>query len=386
MSKADKIKILCVFGTRPEAVKMAPLVKALQASDVVDCVVCVSAQHREMLDMVLDIFDIIPNYDLDIMTKNQDLAQITTKTLNGLMDVIGDVMPDLMLVHGDTTTTMAASLAAYYAKVRLGHIEAGLRTHNKFAPYPEELNRRIVGVCADIHFAPTITARDNLLAENVRAGSIFVTGNTEIDAVAFVTKDDHKFKNDMLKNFDFAGKRVITMTAHRRENYGKPFENIFNAVLRIADDFDDVEVVYPVHPSPVVQGSAQKMLSNHPKVHLIDPLDVDDLQNLMARSHLVLTDSGALQEGAPYHNKPVVVLREVTERPEGLAAGCLVLGGVDEQTIYIATARLLNNDVMYSDMCNAKNPFGDGLASQRILESILYYFGRTSQKPNEFNT
>jgi len=276
----EKLRVLSIFGTRPEAVKMAPLVKTLSASPLVDSLVCITAQHREMLDSVLGIFDITPDYDLDIMTKDQDLAQITTRALNGLMGVIADAKPDLVLVHGDTTTTMAASLAAVYAKLPLGHVEAGLRTHEKFAPFPEEINRRIVGVCADLHFAPTWTARDNLFSENVRGDTIYVTGNTEIDAAASLTRPSYRFKEGILNELDFAGKRIITMTAHRRENHGKPLEDICRAVLRIAQDFEDVHIVYPVHLSPAVQDVAYKILGNHPRVHLTDPVDVGDLQIL----------------------------------------------------------------------------------------------------------
>lgn len=380
----QKIKILSVFGTRPEAIKMAPLVKVLSASALVDSLVCITAQHREMLDSVLDVFGIIPNYDLDIMTKNQDLASITTKALNGIMDVLADARPDFVLVHGDTTTTMAASLAAFYAKIPLGHVEAGLRTHEKYAPFPEEINRRIVGVCADIHFAPTQTARDNIRSEGEWGDRIFITGNTEIDAAANLTRKSYNFNEKRLNELDFKGKRIITMTAHRRENHGKPLEDICHAVLRIAQDFKDVHVVYPVHPSPVVQSTAHKILGDQSGILLTNPLDVQDLHNLMARSYLVLTDSGGLQEGAAYHNVPVVVLRNVTERPEGIDAGCLVLGGNEENSVYNAASKLLLDEAAHKAMSEAKNPFGDGLASQRILGNILYFFGKSCQRPDEF--
>ncbi|MCL2855649.1 MAG: UDP-N-acetylglucosamine 2-epimerase (non-hydrolyzing) [Defluviitaleaceae bacterium] len=353
---------------------MAPVVRVLSASLLVESVVCVTAQHRDMLDSVLDIFGIKPDFDLNIMTAGQNLAEITTKALNGLMDVISRCAPDLVLVHGDTTTTMAASLAAYYSRVRLGHVEAGLRTHNKYAPFPEEVNRRIAGVAADLHFAPTEMAKANLLAENVADGHIFVTGNTAIDAIDGMVKPDYHFKADALNKLDFKAKRIIAMTAHRRENHGKPLEDICKAVLAIKRDFGDVEVVYPVHPSPVVLENARKILAGADGIHLIDPVDIVDMHNLLSRSHLVLTDSGGLQEEAPHHNVPVVVLRQVTERPEGLEAGCLVLGGDDTDSVYNAVKKLLTNKNLHTSMAEAKNPFGDGCASQRILKAILEYF------------
>jgi len=291
------------------------------------------------------------------------------------MDVIKTAKPDLVLLHGDTTTTLAASLAAFYCKVPIGHVEAGLRTHDKYAPFPEEINRRVAGVCADLHFAPTEDARANLLAENVNTDRIFVTGNTAIDCAAGLVKPSYKFKEDTLNSLDF-DKKIITMTAHRRENYGKPLADICKAVLRIAQDYPDVCVVYPVHPAPVVLENAHAVLRQAQGVHLIKPLDIDDMHNLMARSYLVLTDSGGLQEEAPYHNVPVVVLRNVTERPEGLAAGCLVLAGNEEDAVYNTVAELLTNAELHKKMSSAPNPFGDGFASQRILDGILQYFSK----------
>ena len=378
------MRILTVFGTRPEAIKMAPLVKALQACPWADLKVCITAQHRDMLDGVLETFGIVPDFDLDIMTVNQTLAGITTKALNGLMGVMDDFKPSLVLAHGDTTTTMAASLAAFYSGASLGHVEAGLRTYDKHAPFPEEVNRRIAGVIADIHFAPTAAAKENLLAENTPEATIFVTGNTAIDAIGSFVRDDYTFKEDALNKLDLKGKKVITMTAHRRENYGEPLENICHAVVDIVRDFDDVLVVYPVHPSPVVKETAEGILGNEKGICLTNPLDIEDMHNLIARSYMVLTDSGGLQEEAPHHNVPVVVLRETTERPEGLAAGCLTLAGNERAAIYDNVSKLLQDKETHSKMCNAQNPFGDGLASRRIVQAIEYHFGLTKVKPKEF--
>ncbi|MCL2573263.1 MAG: UDP-N-acetylglucosamine 2-epimerase (non-hydrolyzing) [Defluviitaleaceae bacterium] len=379
-----KIKVLSIFGTRPEAVKMAPLVKQLASCPHISSQICVTAQHRQMLDQVLDIFGISPDFDLNIMVQNQDLAHITTSALNGLIDVIKRAKPDLVLVHGDTTTTMAASLAAYYTQVKLGHVEAGLRTHDKFAPYPEEVNRRIAGVLADLNFSPTMAAKSNLLAENTKANSIFVTGNTAIDAIDSLVSDGYGFKDDSLNTIDFANKRIIAMTAHRRENYGQPLQNICKAVARLATDFDDVEIVWPVHLSPAVSNIAHELLGNNNKVRLIPPIDVADLLNLMHRSHMVLTDSGGLQEEAPHLNKPVLVLRDVTERPEGLETGCLALAGTEESTVYNMAARLLTDKQEYDCMAQARNPFGDGKASQRIHKAILYHFGLADSPAEDF--
>lgn len=353
---------------------MAPVVRILAESPLVQSFVCVTAQHRDLLDSVMGIFGIEPDFDLDIMTVGQDLAEITTKSLNGLTSVISDCQPDLVLVHGDTTTTMAAGLAAFYSQVPIGHVEAGLRTHDKYAPFPEEINRRIAGVVADLHFAPTKDAKDNLLKENVPCDRIFVTGNTAIDAIDGMVSQSHIFKVDLLNQLDFAGKRIITMTAHRRENHGKPLEDICKAVLAIKRDFDNVEIVFPVHPSPVVCENAYKILGNTPGIYLTEPVDVDDMHNLLSKSYLVLTDSGGLQEEAPHHNVPVVVLRNVTERPEGVDAGCLVLAGNTEKSVYDAVYKLLMDDDLHKRMSLVQNPFGDGQASGRILKAILEYF------------
>ncbi|MDR2183240.1 MAG: UDP-N-acetylglucosamine 2-epimerase (non-hydrolyzing) [Clostridiales bacterium] len=379
-----KVKILSIFGTRPEAIKMAPLVQALANCPHIASQICVTAQHRRMLDQVLDIFGIWPDFDLNIMVQNQDLAHITTAALNGLIDVIGRARPDLILVHGDTTTTMAASLAAYYTRVKLGHVEAGLRTFDKFAPYPEEANRKITATLADLHFAPTRVARSNLITENVIPENIYVTGNTAIDAIDSLVAKDYIFKEPRLNGIDFANKRIIAMTAHRRENYGRPMENICHAAAKLAADFDDIEVVWPVHLSPAVSDIAHRILGNNNKIHLIRPTDVADLLNLIDRSYFVMTDSGGIQEEAPHLDKPVLVLREVTERPEGLETGCLALAGTEEKEIYDMAARLLTDAREYGRMAAAKNPFGDGAASRRIHQAILYHFGLENSPPEDF--
>jgi len=380
----DKIKILSIFGTRPEATKMAPLVKALGQCKNVHSAVCVTAQHRQQLDQVLDVFNITPDYDLNIMIENQDLAHITTSALNGLMKVIKDSSPHLILAHGDTSTTMAASLAAYYSQVKLGHVEAGLRTYNKFAPFPEEINRKIVSCVADLSFAPTEEAKSNLLKENITSDSIFVTGNTAIDAIDSLVKEKYHFKENILNGIDFANKRIIAVTAHRRENYGKPFENIFRAFVRLVKDFDNAEIVYPVHLSPSVRNIAYKILGNSSKIHLTEPVDIEDWLNIVSRSYLVMTDSGGIQEEAPHLNKPALVLRNVTERPEGLAAGCLALAGTDENAVYNIAAKLLTDTPEYQKMSAARNPFGDGKASERIINAILYHFGLLDKRPEDF--
>jgi len=379
-----KIKVMSVFGTRPEAVKMAPLIKALEANTYMDSAVCVTAQHREMLDQVLDIFGIRPDFDLNIMQDRQTLADITTRALEGLYDVFGKAAPDIVLVHGDTTTTFAAALAAYYLKIRVGHVEAGLRTHDKYFPYPEEMNRRLTGAIADLHFAPTVSNRDNLIREGVSPDKIYVTGNTVIDALSTTVSEDFVFEDPFLKGFDFGGKRVITMTAHRRENIGRPFEEIFSAVRKIADEYSDVHIVYPVHLNPQVKEPVNEILGEVPGVHLIDPLQVLDMHNLLSRSYLVLTDSGGLQEEAPSLGKPVLVLRNETERPEAVEAGTVKVIGTDKKIIVDETSRLLDDEPEYRRMAHSVNPYGDGHASERIVEAIRYWFGLTDKKPESF--
>lgn len=379
-----KIKVMSVFGTRPEAIKMAPLVKELMKNEHIESIVCVTAQHREMLDQVLEIFDLKPDYDLNIMRQRQTLAGITTRALEGLSDVIAEAKPDLVLVHGDTTTTFAGALAAYYNQIKVGHVEAGLRTYDKYQPFPEEMNRKLTGALTDIHLSPTKLAKEHLLLENVPEKDIYITGNTVIDALKTTIEENYKFTVDELNNIDFKNKKVIAMTAHRRENLGEPLENICKAVKRIIEKYEDVEVVYAVHKNPAVRDVVFDILGNNNRIHLLDPLDLKDMHNLMSRSYLVLTDSGGLQEEVPSMGKPVLVLRNVTERPEGIEAGTLKLAGVNEDTIFDMTETLLTNEEEYKKMAQAKNPFGDGHASERIVEIILHNFGIRADRPEDF--
>ena len=366
-----KVKVMSIFGTRPEATKMVPLVKALAAHPNVESIVCVSAQHRQLLDEVINPLGIIPDYDLNLMRQGQSLPELTARVITGMDAIIKEAKPDWVLVHGDTATTMAASLATYFNEVKLGHVEAGLRTYNKYEPFPEEINRRVAGVIADLHFSPTELTRQNLLKENIPAENIFVTGNTGIDLMKHTVQDDYTFQNEDFAKLDYTKQRIILMTAHRRENWGQPMENMFRAIRRLADDFTDVSIVYPVHPNPVVKDCANKLLSGHPRIKLTEPVNVFDLHNMMNRCHMVLTDSSGIQEEAPALNKPVVVMRGVTERPEGEAAGTLVLAGTDETRVYDTVKRLLTNETEYKRMAEAPNPFGDGNASGRIVEAIL---------------
>lgn len=378
------IKILSVFGTRPEAIKMAPLVNLLQKKDGFESVVCVTAQHREMLDQVLDIFQIKPDFDLDIMKNRQSLTDIMVNALTGLDGVIKEVKPDMLLVHGDTSTTFCGALGAYYNRVQLGHVEAGLRTFNKYYPYPEEMNRKLTGALADIHFSPTNNSKNNLLAEAVSEKSIFITGNTVIDALKTTVRKDYIFSNPMLKTLDYDNRRVILVTAHRRENLGEPLKNICLALKDIAQNYKDTEIVYPVHMNPAVRDIVFSILGDQDRVHLIDPIDVQEMHNLMNRSYLVLTDSGGLQEEAPSLGKPVLVLRGETERPEAIEFGTLKLAGTQRDNIYDMTALLLEDENEYQRMANAVNPYGDGFASDRICESILYHFGKIDKRPKDF--
>ena len=380
----NKIKIMSVFGTRPEGTKICPLIKAIEKDDAFESLVCVTAQHRSMLDEVLKVFEIEPDYDLNIMKEGQSLEHITVSALSGLCAVIDEAKPDLLLVHGDTSTTFAGALAAFYRGVKLGHIEAGLRTYDKFRPYPEEMNRKLVSSLADIHFAPTELARANLLKENIPSTDIFVTGNTAVDCAKNSFENNYVFKKDMLNKIDYNSKKIITVTAHRRENLGKPLENICNAILDITKRNSDVEIIYPVHLNPAVKNTVYDILGDAEGVHLTEPLDFVDLHNLMARSFMVLSDSGGLQEEAPVFNKPVLVLRDVTERPEGLDAGTLKLAGVERDTIVKMTEELLGNPDEYNRMAMAKNPFGDGFACQRIVEVIKYFFNIIDERPEDF--
>jgi len=377
------IKTLIVFGTRPEAIKMAPLIKELQSDSHFDVRVCVTAQHRQMLDQVLDIFKINPDYDLNIMKHNQSLYSLTADVIIKFEEVLKKEKPDIVLVHGDTTTTFASALSSFYFKTKVGHVEAGLRTYNKFSPFPEEMNRKLTAALCDIHFAPTRRAKLNLLNEGVEEKDIFVTGNTVIDTLKYTVKQDYKFREPILNEIDYT-KRVITLTAHRRENFGKPLENIFEAVLHLADSFDDILFVYPVHLNPNVKDVAERILKGHPRIILTGPIDVDDMHNLMARSYLVLTDSGGLQEEAPSLGKPVVVLRGTTERPEAVLANTVKVAGTEKEKIIEIVEKLLIDKEEYSKMAHAVNPYGDGFASRRIKDALLYYFGYKKEKPEEF--
>ena len=360
-------KVMIVFGTRPEAIKMAPLIKELKSRKEIECIVCVTAQHREMLDQVLNIFEIVPDYDLNIMQDKQTLSYITCRALEGLEEIIKKEKPNIVLVHGDTTTTFAGALAAYYCQTDIGHVEAGLRTWNKYSPYPEEMNRQMVGVLADMHFAPTENSKKSLLNEGKDESKIYVTGNTAIDALATTVKNEYTHPV-----FDWIGKdKLILLTAHRRENLGEPMRGMFKAIKRITEEFSDVKVVYPVHLNPKVRSVASEVFGDDEKVKLIEPLEVIDFHNFIDKSYLILTDSGGIQEEAPSLGKPVLVLRDTTERPEGIDAGTLKLAGTDEETIYKLTKELLENKEEYDKMSKASNPYGDGKASKRIADAII---------------
>jgi UDP-N-acetylglucosamine 2-epimerase (non-hydrolysing) len=375
-----QIKVMTVFGTRPEAIKMAPLVLDLQADPRFDEVTVVSAQHREMLDQVLDIFKIKPDYDFNIMKKNQTLEEITSKVMVDLAQVIKQEKPDLVLVHGDTTTSFAASLASFYEQTTLGHVEAGLRTWNKYAPFPEEMNRQMTDDLADLYFAPTKLSRSNLLKENHQADHIFVTGNTAIDALKLTVQAD--YHHQVLDEIE-PGHRVILVTMHRRENQGEPMRRVFKVMKSVVDSHPNVEIIYPVHLSPKVQATAQEILGNDPHIHLIKPLDVVDFHNLAKRSYFIMTDSGGVQEEAPSLGKPVLVLRDATERPEGVAAGTLKVIGTEQDKVKQAMLDLLENPAVYQQMAQAKNPYGDGHAASRIMDAIAYHFGQ-GQRPSDF--
>lgn len=377
-----KIKVMMVFGTRPEAIKMAPLVLKLKADERFDEVTVVTAQHREMLDQVLEIFNIKPDYDFNIMKKNQSLEGITSKVMLKLADVITKEQPDIVLVHGDTTTSFAASLASFYQQRPIGHVEAGLRTWNKYSPFPEEMNRQMTDDLADIYFAPTKLSKENLLSENHQAENIFITGNTAIDALQETVKDDYHHKVlDLIE----PNHRVILVTMHRRENQGEPMRRVFKVMKEVVDSHDDVEIIYPVHMSPKVQEVAHEILGNDPRIHLIAPLDVVDFHNLAKRSYFIMTDSGGVPEEAPALNKPVLVLRDTTERPEGVKAGTLKLVGTQVDDVRAAMLQLLEDKSAYDKMANAKNPYGDGHASDRIMDAIAYYFSdKKGQRPKDF--
>ncbi|CAG9606680.1 non-hydrolyzing UDP-N-acetylglucosamine 2-epimerase [Pseudoneobacillus rhizosphaerae] len=375
------IKVMTIFGTRPEAIKMAPLVLELNKHpEHFESIVTVTAQHRQMLDQVLHIFEITPDYDLNIMKDRQTLIDVTTRGLEGLDKVMKDVKPDIVLVHGDTSTTFIGSLAAYYNQIVVGHVEAGLRTWNKYSPFPEEMNRQLTGVLADLHFSPTAMSAENLLKENKQNENIFITGNTAIDALKTTVKNE--YQHEVLDKI--GTDRLILLTAHRRENLGEPMRNMFRAIKRIVEEQPDVQVVYPVHLNPVVREIAAEILGDDPRIQLIEPLDVIDFHNFASRAYLILTDSGGVQEEAPSLGVPVLVLRDTTERPEGIAAGTLKLAGVDEETIYSMATELLTDRNAYEKMAKAANPYGDGNASKRICEAIRYYFKQLDERPEEY--
>lgn len=379
----NKIKVMTVFGTRPEAIKMAPLVLKLKKDDRFEEVTVVSAQHREMLDQVLDIFKIKPDYDFNIMHKNQTLEDITSKVMLDMAKVIKKEQPNIVLVHGDTTTSFAAGLATFYEQTKLGHVEAGLRTWNKYSPFPEEMNRQMTDDLTDIYFAPTELSKQNLIKENHPADNIYVTGNTAIDALEQTVKED--YHHDVLDEIN-PDNKIILVTMHRRENQGEPMRRVFKVMKQVVDSHKDVEIIYPVHLSPRVQKVAQEVLSDDPRIHLIKPLDVVDFHNLAKKSYFIMTDSGGVQEEAPSLGKPVLVLRDTTERPEGVAAGTLKLVGTEVDKVRAEMIRLLEDEKAYDEMANAKNPYGDGKAADRIMDAIAYYFDKEhNQKPADFN-
>ena len=378
----DKLRIMSVFGTRPEAIKMCPLVRELAAREGVESLCCVTAQHRQMLDSVLEVFSLKPDWDLDIMTPRQTLSTITSKCLTGMDEAIDTLKPDMILVHGDTSTTFAGALSAFYHQVPIGHVEAGLRTYDKYSPFPEEMNRKLVSSLADLHFCPTANNRGNLLREGV-TGDIFVTGNTVIDALKTTVREDYRFSIDELNHLPYSEKKILLVTCHRRENYGEPMRNIMLALRQLAEENRDVELVYPVHLSPVVREAVDRYLRGAPRVHLIDPLPADEMHNLMARCYLVLTDSGGLQEEAPALGKTVLVLRRETERPEAVEAGTVKLAGVVQDDIVTMAQRLIQDRNAYAAMAHAVNPYGDGQACRRIADAVLWHFQR-GERPADY--
>ena len=368
-----KIKVMSIFGTRPETIKMAPVVHELEKREEIESIVCVTAQHREMLDQVLKALKVKPDYDLNIMKQGQTLSDITTRALKGLEDVIKEVKPDIILVHGDTTTTFAGALAAFYQQVAVGHVEAGLRTYNKYSPFPEEMNRQFVGIVSDMNFAPTERSKNNLLREGKKEETIYVTGNTAIDALNLTVDEEY---SDEITEW-IGDDRLIVLTAHRRENLGEPMYRMFKAIRRIIDKYDDVKMVYPVHLNPLVVKAANEVFGDSEKIKLIKPLEVVEFHNLLSRSYLILTDSGGIQEEAPSLGKPVIVLRDTTERPEGIDAGTLKLAGTEEETIYQMVDEVLSDSMEYEKMSKASNPYGDGHASERIVDAIIAKFSKS---------
>jgi len=377
-------KIMAVFGTRPEAIKMAPLLKALQKNENYKLIITVTAQHREMLDQVMELFQFKADYDLDIMKDRQSLSGLSARIITKLDGILAEEKPELLLVHGDTSSTFIGALTSFYHQIEIAHVEAGLRTHNKYSPFPEEMNRQLTGVLADLNFAPTKRARENLLLENKAAEKIFVTGNTVIDALLSVVDQDYKFENELLKNLDFENKKVILLTAHRRENLGEPMKNIFKAVQQLTEKIKNLEVVFPVHLNPVIRELSKKMLAGNQQIHLIEPLDYLPFANLMARADLVLTDSGGIQEEAPSLGKPVLVLRDTTERPEAVEAGTVLKVGTSAEAIFKESLKLLTDAEEYQRRAAAVNPYGDGRAVERIIKAIDYYFGISKECPPDF--
>ena len=379
-----KIKVMSVFGTRPEAIKMAPLVKALAEREHFESICCLTGQHREMLDSVMEIFELKGDYDLNIMQKQQTLSSITTRAILGMETVLQEAKPDLILVHGDTSTTFAGALAAFYHQIPVGHVEAGLRTYDKYSPFPEEMNRTLVGDIAELHFSPTTANAENLKKEAIK-GEVFITGNTVIDAMKTTVRKDYRFSTEILNGLDFENRRIIVLTCHRRENYGKPMHDILSAVRKLVEAHPEVEVVYPVHLSPIVRECAKEELGGIDRIHLIDPVDVEEMHNLMARCYFVMTDSGGLQEEAPAMGKPVLVLRKETERPEAVAAGTVKLAGVDHEEVLRLGKALLEDPELYAQMAHAVNPYGDGEACGRIADAIEWYFHLREDKPTDFS-
>ena len=379
-----KKKIITIFGTRPEAIKMAPLVKELEKREEIESKVCVTAQHREMLDQVLEYFEIKPDFDLNIMKSKQSLTGITNRVLEGLEEVFIKEKPDMILVHGDTTTTFAGALAAFYQQIKVGHVEAGLRTFDKYFPFPEEMNRKLTGSLADLHVAPTKGSKNNLLREGINENDIYITGNTVIDAMLHTVKEDYKFENEELNKIDYVNKKVIMITAHRRENWGEGIENICTALNKIVEDNKDVELVYLVHLNPVVKDVVHARLGGNDRIHLLPPLDTKETHNLMNKCFMVMTDSGGLQEEAPHLGKPVLVLRDVTERPEAVAYGTVKLVGTDIEKILSEANELIQNREAYEKMSKSVNPYGDGKASERIADAILRYFDLSDKEVEEF--
>ena len=378
------LKVMTIFGTRPEAIKMAPVVKALEAADDMESIVTVTAQHREMLDQVLHLFSITPDYDLNIMSQGQTLYDVTCKALLGLQGVLKEAKPDVVLVHGDTTTTFVGALAAFYEGIPVGHVEAGLRTGNIYSPFPEEMNRKLTGAIGTYHFAPTSTSESNLLKENINPAHLYVTGNTVIDALQTTVQTDYTFKEELLNQIDYINNKVILVTTHRRENLGDPMRNVYEAIRDIINEQADVEVIFPMHRNPKVRSIVQEVLGDMPRVHLIEPLEYEPFANLMARTYLIMTDSGGIQEEAPSLGKPVLVLRDTTERPEAVEAGTVKLVGTDKESVYRTATELLMNETAYLAMSNAVNPYGDGLASDRIVQALRHEFFEGQAKPTTF--